>query len=102
VLELKPGGTVVEPLWEPSVQVRVALTDPGSLGGVLVTGTWLGAFNGTVSGLTNPAGRITLTAPAISDNALTFTVVSLAHPSYEYRPQLNVMTQRVVTRADAD
>ena len=99
---MKPGGDLVEPLWEPSVQVRLELTGAGSLRDIEVTGQWSGAFVGTVTGLTNPSGRVTLTAPAISEGNLTFRVVAVSHSEYAYQPSLNVATQITVTRADAN
>jgi hypothetical protein len=99
---LQPGGNLAGPLWEPSVQVRLALTGTGSLGGISVSGRWSGAFNGTVSGTTNPTGKVTLTADAISEDTLTFTILSVSSGDYDYRPGLNVVNQVTVTRADAN
>lgn len=98
---LSPGGDLVEPLWEPSVQVRVQLTGEGSRRDIEVIGQWSGAFTGTVTGLTNPTGRVTLTAPAISEDTLTFRVLAVSHSDYAYQPSLNVVTLITVTRADA-
>jgi hypothetical protein len=102
VADLNPGGNVVGALWEPSVQVRLALTGQGSRRDIEVTGQWSGAFTGTVVGSTNPSGRVTLTAPAISADSLTFTVVSVAGSGYVYQPSLNVVTQITVIRGDAN
>ncbi|NNF11200.1 MAG: hypothetical protein HKN74_13045 [Acidimicrobiia bacterium] len=99
---LQPGGDLVEPLWEPAVQVRLALTGAGSLGGIEVTGRWTGAITMTVSGVTNPTGKVTLTAPPISEDTLTFTVLTVVDAAHEYRPELNAVSQITVTRADAD
>jgi hypothetical protein len=102
VTALQPGGDLEGPVWAPSVQVRLSLTGTGSLGGIQVSGRWTGAFTGTVSGTTNPTGKVTLTAPAISEDTLTFTILSVSHADYAYRPELNVVNQATVTRADAN
>lgn len=99
---LQPGGDIVDPLWEPSVQVRLALTGAGSLGGIEVTGRWTGAVTSTVSRTTNPTGKATFSAPPISEDSLTFTVLTVTHADYAYRPELNAVSQITVTRADAD
>ncbi|MGI9649538.1 MAG: hypothetical protein ACR2OI_13585 [Acidimicrobiia bacterium] len=101
VTSLTPGGNLVEPLWEPSVVVRMSLTGSGPKRDILVTGRWDGAYTGTVSGFTNPSGRVTLTAPAISADSLVFTVTSATHADYVYQPALNVAGQVTVNRTDA-
>jgi len=98
---LTPGGNLAGPLWEPWVRVRITLTGTGPRRDILVTGRWDGAHTGTVSGLTAPSGRVTLFAPAISADSLTFTIVSVAHPDYSYQPALNLADQVTVNRADA-
>ena len=101
VTALQPGGDVVDPLWEPSVQVRLGLTGSGRRGGIEVTGRWTGSVTLTVSGTTNPSGKVSLTAPAISEDTLTFTVLGMTHAEYIYRPELNAVSQITVTRAEA-
>ncbi len=99
---LQSGGDLGDGLWEPSVQVRLALTDAGSLGGIAVTARWTGAFTETVIGITNPTGKVSFSAPAISEDTITFTVLAVEHADYAYRDELNAVTQVTVTRADAN
>lgn len=101
ISSLVPGGLLGGALWEPSVQVRIALTGTGSRRDIQVTGQWTGAYSATVSGSTAPNGRVTFWAPPIADDSLVFTVTSISHTEYLYNPALDGVTQVTVTRADA-
>ena len=79
----------------------MGLTGGGNRRDIEVTGLWSGAFNGTVTGDTNPTGKVTFTAPAISEDTITFRVLTVSHSEYAYQPSLNVITQITVSRADA-
>lgn len=58
--------------------------------GVTVSGSWSGVVQGTVSGVTNASGIVSLSSPqSTASGTFTFTVTGVSASGYTYNSQLN-------------
>ena len=73
--------------FEVSANLTVTQNDPTGLpiSGATVVGTWSGGYNGTVSGVTNASGGISMGTPWIGGGtSVTFTINKVIIGSKEY------------------
>lgn len=85
-----PAGRVAEAV------VTINDSERGRHAGAIVTGTWAGGTTETVTGVTDPSGRVTFTSRASRGNGFEFVVTRVSAAGFTYDPSRNATTHQSV------
>ncbi|MFN7506122.1 MAG: hypothetical protein ACK5Q1_11250, partial [Limnobacter sp.] len=78
--------------------VTIRDSNGNSVPNAAVTGFWSGVVTGSVSGVTDSSGRITLKSPnSKRGGTFTFSISSVTKSGFVYQPANNAMTSNSVT-----